>query len=157
MMRTLVTGAAGFIGSTLVDQRSRQSRRRPPQLVHQLDRAVVRLDRPVGLFRLCSETKKAEAFFQKLAPSMMRDGDPPGVRATWSPGAMTGQRGGANSGWPRRRDLMSRVMLVVAVVLPGAGRVSTRLGAALCPSEPSVVPTVCCPLPSRVDACLAAL
>jgi hypothetical protein len=43
-----------------------------------------------------------------------RDGDPPGVRAAWSPGAMTGQRGSAGR-VPRRCDPVSGVVLVVAV------------------------------------------
>lgn len=47
------------------------------------------------------------------------------VRAAWSPGAVTGQL--SSAGWPRR-DPVSRVVLVVAVVLRGAGRGLTRLG-----------------------------
>ena len=38
-----------------------------------------------------------------------------------SVGAITGRRGGAGSGWLRRRDPVSRVVLVVAVSCP-AGR-----------------------------------
>ena len=85
---------------------------------------------------------------------MIGDGDRPGVRVAWSAGAVTGRRGSAGSGWPRRRDLVSRVVLVVAVVLLGAGRVLTRLRAALSPSESSVGPQSILHLPSRVYACL---
>ena len=57
---------------------------------------------------------------------------------------MTGD--GDPPGWPRRRrDPVSRVVRVVAVVLLGAGRALTRLGAARCPSKPSVGPRVCSP------------
>jgi hypothetical protein len=34
---------------------------------------------------------------------------------------MTGRRGGARSGWLRRRDPVSRAVLVVAVALVGVG------------------------------------
>ena len=44
-----------------------------------------------------------------------RNSEPPGVRAAWSPGAVTGQRGRAGSGGPRRCDPVSGVVLVVAV------------------------------------------
>jgi hypothetical protein len=88
-------------------------------------------------------------------PSMIGDADPPGVRAAWSPGAVPGQRGSDGSGWPpRRRDPVSGVVPVVAVVLLRAGRVLTRLGAALCPSDCSLGPRSVLQLPSRVYACL---
>jgi hypothetical protein len=59
------------------------------------------------------------------------------VRAR-SLGAVTGQRGGAGSG--RRRDPVSGVVLVIAVVLLGAGRALTRLGGgAVSVAVPSVI------------------
>jgi hypothetical protein len=62
------------------------------------------------------------------------------VRAR-SLGAVTGQRGSAGSA--RRRDPVSGVVLVIAVVLLGVGRALTRLGAALSPSQSPRWSVVC--------------
>jgi hypothetical protein len=62
-------------------------------------------------------------------PSVIGDADPAGVRAGWSPGAVTGQRGSAGLGWPRRRRAqVSGVVLVVAAVLRGAVHAVAGLG-----------------------------
>lgn len=58
-------------------------------------------------------------------PSVIGDADPAGVRAGWSPGAETGQRGSAGLGWPRRRRAQ---VLVVAAVLRGAVHAVAGLG-----------------------------
>jgi hypothetical protein len=63
-------------------------------------------------------------------PRYARDGDPPGVRAAWSPGAVTGQRGSVSSGWPRRRDPVSGARAGGGRCLLGVAR-ADPLGAAL--------------------------
>jgi hypothetical protein len=50
---------------------------------------------------------------------------------------MTGRRGGAASGWLRRRGPVSRAVLVVALMV-GVGPRADPLGAAVSPSEHSV-------------------
>ena len=52
---------------------------------------------------------------------------------------------------------MSRVVLVVAVVLLGAGRALARLEGPLSPSESSAGPQSVFHLSSQVDACLVAV
>ncbi len=78
----------------------------------------------------------------------VRDGDPPGMHAGRSPGAVTGQRGSAGSRW--RRGPVSRFVLVVAVACwrgpradpPGDGAVSAEVsvGSSVCSS--AVIPGV---------------
>jgi len=50
-----------------------------------------------------------------------RGGDLPGVRAAWSLGAVSAQRGSAGSEWPRRSGPVSGVVLVVAVACRAQG------------------------------------
>jgi hypothetical protein len=59
-------------------------------------------------------------------PRRLGDADPPGVRAAWSPGALTGQR--RSAGVAAARPGVEGVVLVGRGCLAAAGRALTRQG-----------------------------